>query len=158
MGQTNQSSVSLEARGLKLAIIVSRYNPSICQGLLQGALQALQECGIAEAEVQIEQVPGAFEIPLTAQWLARTQNFDGLLCLGTVIRGGTPHFEYVCEAVTQGLNQVMLEESIPLGFGILTTDTLRQAEERSAPNENNKGRETARTVIEMVLLKKKIAG
>ncbi|MCP5467967.1 MAG: 6,7-dimethyl-8-ribityllumazine synthase [Deltaproteobacteria bacterium] len=156
MGQKDSSLLSLDAQGLKLAIVVSRYNPQVCEGLLQAALQTLEECGLKKEEVDIKHVPGAFEIPLAAQWLVETHNYHGVICLGAVIRGGTPHFDYVCEAVTHGLNQVMLKTSTPIGFGILTTNNDEEAIERSSDNENNKGRETARTVVEMALLKREL--
>lgn len=155
MGTSGKTQTELNAQGLQIAIVVSRYNPDICQGLLQGALTELKKLGLANPEQHVTQVPGAFELPLAAQWYSQ-QGFDGVICLGTVIRGDTAHFDYVCQGVTQGLQQAILQSNTPMAFGVLTTDTLAQAQERSADNEHNKGLEAARTVVEMIQLRKKI--
>lgn len=152
MGSTQNNTQTLDAKGLKLAILAARYNPKIMEGLLSGALGELKNLGLAEAEITVFRVPGAFELPYLAKKLASSGNWDGLICLGTVIQGETKHFDYVCEGVTQGIMQAMLETLTPIAFGILTTDNESQAEARSSNDEHNKGREAARTVVEMVKL------
>ncbi len=143
-------------KNLKLAIVVSRFNERICEGLLSGALRALKEAGISESCVQVVRVPGAFEIPLAAQHWARKKKVDGLICLGAVIRGDTPHFEYVSQAVTDGVLRVGLDTGVPCIFGVITVNTLDQALARSSDNEYNKGREAAAAVLEMIeILKNK---
>jgi len=156
MGKTELSLKDLDARGLRVAVVAARYNPKVADGLLKGALVALQELGLSETEVEIYRVPGAFELPLLAQEIAKTGKIDAIVCLGVVIRGDTSHFDYVCEGVTQGLMQAMLKAGIPMAFGVLTTDNEAQALARSAADGHNKGREAALTAVEMALLKKRI--
>lgn len=156
MGKTELSLKDLNARGLRIAAIASRYNPKVADGLLKGALLALQELGLSETEIEIYRVPGAFELPLFAQQLAQTGNFDAVVCLGVVIRGDTAHFDYVCEGVTQGLMQATLKTGVPMAFGVLTTDNEAQALARSGDDPHNKGREAALTAVEMALLGKKV--
>lgn len=133
-----------------LAIVVSKFNQPVCDGLLKGAQDLLSEAGLPEEKVHIVSVPGAFEIPLAAARLAESKKYAGLICLGAVIRGETPHFDYVCRGVTDGLMRVMLDYHLPVGFGIITTNNEAQALERSNDDEFNKGYETAKTVLEMI--------
>lgn len=141
-----EKSKSLKAK--RVAVVASRFNENICEGLLSGALGLLTEVQVGT--VKIVRVPGAFEMPLAAQKLARTKKYAGIVCLGAVIRGDTAHFDYVCKAVTEGLLRVMLDESLPVGFGVITVDTMAQALERSRPDEFNKGRDAAQAVVEMI--------
>jgi 6,7-dimethyl-8-ribityllumazine synthase len=138
--------------GLRIGLVVARFNAFVTEGLLAGALAALREADVADGDVTIVRVPGAFEVPLAARALADSGKVDGIVCLGAVIRGDTPHFDFVAGAATDGLRTMMLERGLPIGFGILTTDTVEQALERSAEGEGNKGAEAARTVIEMASL------
>jgi 6,7-dimethyl-8-ribityllumazine synthase len=146
----------LEAKGFRFAIVVSRFNSFISERLLEGALDALKRHGATENMMQIFKVPGSFEIPLVAKKLAKRKDVDGIICLGAVIKGGTPHFHYVASEVTKGIAQVSLESEKPIGFGILTTESVEQAIERAGTKAGNKGFDAAMTVIEMVnLLKEK---
>lgn len=142
-------------RGLRIGIIASRFNAVIVDGLLSGALEALSESGVRPSDIQVAHVPGAFEIPLAAKKMAVSGRFQAIICLGAVIRGGTPHFEYVCRGVTDGVMRVGLEVGIPVLFGVLTTDTVEQALERSR-GDANKGREAARAAVAMVTLLRKM--
>jgi 6,7-dimethyl-8-ribityllumazine synthase len=146
----------LEAAGMKLGIIVSRFNQFITEKLLTGALDAIKSNGASEDDVTVVRVPGAFEIPLMAEKLAGSGRFDGLICLGAVIRGDTPHFEYVSDAVTRGLGEAISRYGIPIGFGVLTTNNVEQAMERSGAKDANKGYEAALTTIEMISLTRQI--
>jgi 6,7-dimethyl-8-ribityllumazine synthase len=139
-----------EARGLKVGIVVSRFNQFITEKLLDGALEALRSHGAEEDAITVARVPGAFEIPLAAERMAAGGNYDALICLGAVIRGDTPHFEYVSDAVTRGTLAVMRQYQIPLGFGVLTTNDSQQAMDRSGIRDANKGYEAALTALEMV--------
>lgn len=125
-----------------LAIVVSEFNDDICSGLLEGALSSLEELGINRGRVDVHHVAGAFEIPLMAQMALKKDRISGVLALGCVIRGDTPHFDYVCQAVTDGCLQVQLKMEKPIAFGVITTDTKEQAIERSSNNSFNKGRES----------------
>uniref|UniRef100_A0A7C4JT37 6,7-dimethyl-8-ribityllumazine synthase n=1 Tax=Thermodesulfobacterium geofontis TaxID=1295609 RepID=A0A7C4JT37_9BACT len=146
-----------EGEGVKIGIVVSRFNIFITQKLLEGALDTLRRHKVSEENIYITWVPGAFEIPLIAKKLAETKKFDAILCLGTIIRGATPHFEYIAAETSKGIAQVMLETGIPVIFGILTTDTIEQAIERAGTKAGNKGAEAALAALEMVNLIKKIA-
>lgn len=146
------STESVEARGLRFAVAVSRYNAEVTEALLHGALAALREAGAREDDIHVARVPGAFELPLSLQAMLRANRYDAAIALGCVLRGGTPHFEYVCQAATHGLMRVGLDEGIPVGFGLLTVDTQEQALERARPDETNKGREAALTAAEMARL------
>jgi 6,7-dimethyl-8-ribityllumazine synthase len=137
-----------DGRGVRIGVVVARFNAFITERLLAGALRALRRAGVADADVTVVRVPGAFEIPLAAKSLAST-GVDAVVCLGAVIRGDTPHFDYVSKAVTDGVRQVMLESGVPLAFGVLTTNTVEQAVERSAEDEGNKGAEAVTTALEM---------
>jgi 6,7-dimethyl-8-ribityllumazine synthase len=140
----------LDARGIKIGIIVSRFNHFITEKLLDGALEGLKSHGSEEDDVTVIRVPGAFEIPLLADRMAASGKYDALVCLGAVIRGDTPHFEYVSEAVTRGIGAAIAKYRIPMGFGILTTNNVEQAMERSGSKDANKGYEAALTALEMV--------
>lgn len=147
---------NLQAKGLKFAIIVSRFNDFISERLLGGALDALVRSGALEADIQVVKVPGAWEIPLTAKRLAEKQTCDAIVCLGAVIRGNTPHFEYVSAEVSKGIAAVSLEHGIPVTFGVLTTDNIEQAIERAGSKAGNKGWDAAQAAIEMANLMKKL--
>ena len=140
---------------LKVAIVVSRFNSFITERLLEGALDGLKRHGVKNKNIEIYRVPGAFEIPLIAKKLA-SKDYDGVICLGAVIRGATPHFDYVANEVAKGIAQVSLEKEVPVIFGILTTDTIEQAIERAGTKSGNKGFDAALTLIETVNLIKNI--
>lgn len=142
----------LIAQGLRFGIIVGRFNEFIGGKLLSGALDGLKRHGVEEDDIEIAWVPGAFEIPLIAKKMAYSKKYDGVICLGAVIRGSTPHFEYVSSEVTKGVAHVSLESGIPVIFGVLTTDTIEQAIERAGTKAGNKGFEAAVTAIEMANL------
>ncbi len=154
MGKTQIQTGQLNARELRIAIVVSRYNPRVCEGLLEGALEQLQKMGLSPEKIPVFQVPGCFELPFLAKELARSKKYDALICLGAVIRGETSHYDYVCMGVTEGLMMAMLDTQIPMAFGVLTTDNESQALARAGKDEHNKGVEAARTAVEMALLKK----
>ncbi|ABB31858.1 6,7-dimethyl-8-ribityllumazine synthase [Geobacter hydrogenophilus] len=140
----------LDATGLKFGIIVGRFNSFIGERLLEGALDALVRNGADEATIDVARVPGAFEIPLTAKKMAQTGSYDAIICLGAVIRGSTPHFDYVAAEVSKGVAHVSLETGVPVSFGVLTTDTIEQAVERAGTKAGNKGFDAAMTAIETV--------
>lgn len=142
----------LVAQGLKFGIIVGRFNEFIGGKLLGGALDALKRHGVEESEIEIAWVPGAFEIPLTAKKMAKSKKYDAVICLGAVIRGATPHFDYVSSEVSKGIANVSLETEVPVIFGVLTTDTIEQAIERAGTKAGNKGYDAAVTAIEMANL------
>lgn len=133
-------------------IVTTRWNTVIVDGLLRGARQALNNAGITGDQIHVVQVPGAFEIPLACQAAATREDCDAVIALGAVIRGGTPHFEYVAGECTRGIGQVALQTGKPVAFGVLTVDSLEQALERSADDEENKGAEAAMSAVEMVSL------
>jgi len=138
----------LTAEGLRFGIVVGRFNSFIGERLLEGALDALLRHGADDAQITVVRIPGAFEIPLTAKKLAETGKFDALICLGAVIRGSTPHFDYVSSEVSKGIAHVSLDSGIPVAFGVLTTDTIEQAIERAGTKAGNKGFDAAMTAIE----------
>ncbi|TSK08476.1 MAG: 6,7-dimethyl-8-ribityllumazine synthase [Geobacter sp.] len=138
----------LTAEGLRFGIVVGRFNSFIGERLLEGALDALVRHGADDQQITVARVPGAFEIPLTAKKMAETGKYDALICLGAVIRGSTPHFDYVCAEVSKGVAHVSLDAGIPVAFGVLTTDTIEQAIERAGTKAGNKGFDAAMTVIE----------
>ena len=146
----------LEAKGLKFGIVVSRFNSFISERLLEGAVDALVRHGADDSDIHVARVPGAFEIPLAAKKLAGSGRYDAVICLGAVIRGSTPHFDYVASEVSKGVASVSLESSIPIAFGVLTTDTIEQAVERAGTKAGNKGFEASVTAIETVNLLKAI--
>jgi len=139
----------VEAQGLRIGIIVSRFNGFITEKLLEGALDGVRSHGGQEQDITVVRVPGAFEIPLVAERMAAYGQYDALICLGAVIRGDTPHFEYVADAVTRGIGQTIWKYRIPVGFGVLTTNDVQQAMDRSGSKDGNKGYEAALTAIEM---------
>ena len=140
------------AEGARFAIVVSRFNSFVVENLLTGAMDALTRHGVARSDVTIVRVPGAWEIPLTAQRLAASGRFDAIVAVGAVIRGGTPHFEYVAGETVKGLAQVTLAHGVPIGFGVLTVDSIEQAIERAGTKAGNKGAEAALSALEMVSL------
>jgi 6,7-dimethyl-8-ribityllumazine synthase len=144
----------LIAKGFRFAIVVSRFNSFITERLLEGAFDALKRHGADEGSIDVYKVPGAFEIPLTAKLLARKKNIDAVICLGAVIRGATPHFEYVAAEVSKGIAQTSLEEGKPVAFGIITGESLEQAIERAGTKAGNKGYDAAMSAVEMVNLLK----
>ncbi len=141
---------------LKFGIVVGRFNEFIGSKLLSGALDALKRHGASNEDIDVAWVPGAFEIPLVAKKMAKTEKYDAIICLGAVIRGATPHFDYVSNEVTKGIANVSLDTELPIIFGILTTDTIEQAIERAGTKSGNKGYDAAITAIEMANLLKKI--
>jgi len=145
------------AKGMKFGIAASRFNDFICGRLIDGAMDALIRAGAEEKDIQIFKVPGAFELPLMAKKLAKTNRFDAVICLGAVIRGATPHFEYISSEVSKGIANVGLDTEIPIAFGVLTTDTIEQAIERAGTKAGNKGWDAAMTAIEMVDVLKKVS-
>ena len=142
----------LLGEGLKFGIVVARFNDFITNKLLEGAQDTLLRHGVNEEDVEVTWVPGSFEIPLVAQKLANTKRYDAVICLGAVIRGGTPHFEYVASEVTKGIAQVGLNTGLPVIYGVITADTLEQAIERAGTKQGNEGSKAAITAIEMVNL------
>ncbi|GAB2190428.1 6,7-dimethyl-8-ribityllumazine synthase [Sessilibacter sp. MAH1] len=140
----------------KYALIVSRWNSFVVESLKAGALDALNRHGVDKENITIYYVPGAFEFPLMAQKIADSEKFDAIIALGAVIRGGTPHFDYVAGECTKGLAQVSLSSSIPVSFGVLTVDSIEQAIERSGTKAGNKGEEAALTALEMVSVLAKV--
>jgi 6,7-dimethyl-8-ribityllumazine synthase len=156
MGTVSAADQSLAAGDLKVAIIAARYNEQIVGQLLAGARAAWAARGGSEAALRIERVPGAFELPLAARELALSGAFNAVVALGCVIRGETAHFEYVAGECARGLQQVMLQTGVPVSFGVLTTETLQQAEQRAAPGPHNKGAEAIDTAIAMAQLLRRI--
>jgi len=143
---------NLSGQGLKFNLVVGRFNEFIGSKLLDGAKDALVRHGVDESNIDVTWVPGAFEIPLIAKKVANTNNYDGVICLGAVIRGATPHFDYVSNEVTKGIAQVSLESNLPIIYGVLTTDSIEQAIERAGTKAGNKGFDAAVTAIEMANL------
>jgi 6,7-dimethyl-8-ribityllumazine synthase len=147
---------NLDATGLRIGIIVGRFNSFIGERLLEGALDALVRHGADDGQIDVARVPGAFEIPLAAKKLAESRKYDALICLGAVIRGSTPHFDYVASEVSKGVASVSLETGVPVAFGVLTTDSIEQAIERAGTKSGNKGFEAAVTAIETANLLKRL--
>ena len=146
----------LQAKGLKFAIVVSRFNDFITSKLLDGAKDALLRHGAKEDDIDIARVPGSFEIPLIAKKLASKGTYNAIICLGTVIRGATPHFDYVAAEVSKGIATASMETGVPIAFGVITSDTIEQAVERAGTKSGNKGFDAAITAIEMAQLLKKL--
>jgi 6,7-dimethyl-8-ribityllumazine synthase len=144
----------LQAKGLKIGIVVSRFNNFISDRLLEGALDALSRLGAADADISVYKVPGSFEIPVVVKKLARSKKVEGIICLGALIRGDTPHFDYLSAEVTKGIAQIAIDEGIPCAFGILTVDTIEQGIERAGTKSGNKGWDAAFSVVEMLNLLK----
>ena len=146
----------LSIRGARIALLVSRFNSFVVESLLAGAIDTLRRHGAESADLQIVRVPGAFEMPLAAQRLAATRRYDAIIALGAVIRGGTPHFEYVAGECTKGLASVSMQHDVPIAFGVLTVDSIEQAIERAGTKAGNKGDEAALSAIEMINLLREI--
>ncbi|HEX9902293.1 MAG TPA: 6,7-dimethyl-8-ribityllumazine synthase [Acidobacteriota bacterium] len=147
----------LQAKGLKIGIVVSRFNSFLTDRLLEGALDALDKLGAEPADIAVYKVPGSFEIPVVAKKLAKSKKVNGIVCLGALVRGDTPHFDYLSAEVTKGLAQLAMEEAIPVAFGILTVDTVEQGIERAGTKSGNKGWDAAFSLVETLNLLK-IAG
>jgi 6,7-dimethyl-8-ribityllumazine synthase len=142
----------LNAEGKKFAIVASRYNDFITEKLVSGALDALNRCGARDQDIEVVKVPGAFEIPLVAQRVAQAKRFDAVICLGTVIRGATPHFDFVAAESSKGIAAVMMATGLPVIFGVITVDTIEQAIERAGTKLDNKGFSAAMAAVEMANL------
>jgi 6,7-dimethyl-8-ribityllumazine synthase len=146
-----------DGAGLRVAVVVARWNGFITRKLLEGAVSTLRECGLAESDITVAWVPGSFEVPTAAKWAAESGRFDAVICLGCVIRGETAHFEYVAGGAAEGILDVSLKTGVPVIFGVLTTENVEQAQERCGGKEGHKGEESARTAIEMVRLRQSLA-
>ncbi len=146
----------LTAKGMRIGIIAARFNEFITSKLISGALDTLRRHGAEEDNITLAWVPGAFEIPLVAKKMAQSGKYDGLICLGAVIRGATSHYDYVCNEASKGIAMVNMETGIPTGFGVLTTENIEQAVERAGTKAGNKGSDTAMAVMEMVNLTKQL--
>ena len=156
MNEINILEGQLTGVNKKFAIVLSRFNSIFTERLLEGALDCLKRHGVNDSDITVARVPGAFEIPIICQKLAKTGRFDGIIALGAVIRGDTPHCDYVAAEVSKGIAAVSLSSNTPIAFGVLTTDTIEQAEARSGSKGGNKGFDAAMTVLEMVSLADKI--
>ncbi len=143
---------SLQGAGKKLGIVVARFNSFIAEKLLEGAIDSLVRSGVNDDDIDVARVPGAFEIPLVAQKMARSGRYDAIIVLGAVIRGATPHFDYVAGEVAKGTAQVMLDSGVPVLFGVLTTESIEQAVERAGTKAGNKGSDVAVAALEMINL------
>ena len=146
----------LQAKGLKFGIVMSRFNDFITSKLLEGAVDALVRHGAKEDDIDIMKVPGSFEIPMIAKRMALKGVYNAIICIGTVIRGSTPHFEYIAAEVSKGIATASMETGVPIAFGVITSDTIEQAVERAGTKNGNKGWDAAITAIEMAQLLKKI--
>lgn len=144
------------AEGGKFALLVARFNSFVVESLVEGAIDALKRHGVKEEDIEIVRVPGAFEMPVAAQRMAGAKKYDAIVALGAVIRGGTPHFEYVAGECVKGLSQVSLNSGLPISFGVLTVDSIEQAIERAGTKAGNKGAEAALGALEMVNVLKQI--
>ncbi|MEW6368478.1 MAG: 6,7-dimethyl-8-ribityllumazine synthase [Acidobacteriota bacterium] len=152
MGQTIEGV--LQSSGLRFAIVVGRFNDFVVARLLDGARDALLRTGAAEKDITVVRVPGSFEMPMVANQLAHSGEYDAIICVGAVIRGETPHFEYVAAEVSKGIAQVMLQTGVPVAFGVITADNLEQAIDRAGAKGGNKGFDAAMTAVEMASLAK----
>lgn len=150
MNQVKTIAGQLDAKGLKVAIVATRFNDFIVDRLVGGALDYLERHGLDPADITLVRIPGAFELPLLCQKLADARKYDGILALGAVIRGGTPHFDYVCAEASKGIAQAMLGSGTPIGFGLLTCDSIEQAIERAGSKGGNKGVEAAAAMLETI--------
>jgi 6,7-dimethyl-8-ribityllumazine synthase len=148
----------LNGQGFRFAIVASRWNDFISSRLVEGALDALERLGADEKQVEVFRVPGAFEIPLLALRLAESEKFDAIICIGTIIRGQTPHFEYIAGEVTRGIGEAGLQTGVPVVYGVVTADTVDQAIDRAGVKLGNKGFEAATTAVELVNLYKTVKG
>lgn len=156
MGKIYQGGLS--GQGLKIGLVVSRFNSFITARLLEGAKEALARHGVDDGDVDVAHVPGSFELPLVAKKMAQRGLYDAVICLGAVIKGETPHFEYVASAASQGIVQAELDTGVPIIFGVITADTLEQAIERAGAKAGNKGYEAAVSAIDMANLAKALEG
>jgi len=147
--------ISAALRGKGIAIVVSSWNDDVTGALQAGALEGLAAAGVSRLDIQVHQVPGSFELPLAAKWMAAKKDIEAVICLGCVIQGETRHFEFICEAVARGIMEVGLEEEKPVIFGVLTTDTKQQALDRAGGKYGNKGEEAAQSALQMLALKYK---
>ena len=147
---------NLSAKGLKFALLVSRFNDFISDRLLDGALDTLLRSGAADAAIEIVKVPGSFEMPVVAKALAESGKYDAVVCLGCIIRGSTPHFDYVASEAAKGIARVSLDAGLPVSFGVITADSIEQAIERAGTKSGNKGRDAALSAIEMANLLKTV--
>jgi 6,7-dimethyl-8-ribityllumazine synthase len=146
----------LNSSGMRFAIVASRFNDFVTSRLLGGALDALERTGAAESDITVVRVPGSFEIPLAAKKLVQTKKYDAVICLGTLIRGETPHFDYLSSEVTKGIGSVALESGTPVAYGVLTADSVEQAIDRAGMKSGNKGFEAALSAVEMASLLKQL--
>jgi 6,7-dimethyl-8-ribityllumazine synthase len=146
----------LNSSGMRFAIVASRFNDFVTSRLLGGALDALERTGAAESDITVVRVPGSFEIPLAAKKLVQTKKYDAVICLGTLIRGETPHFDYISSEVTKGIGSVALESGTPVAYGVLTADSVEQAIDRAGMKSGNKGFEAALSAVEMASLLKQL--
>src|SRR3989304_2082342 len=147
---------NLLGKGLKFGLVVARFNEFFTRKLLEGAQDALVRHGVNEGDIDIAWVPGSFEIPLIAKKMAESKKYDAIICLGTIIRGGTPHFEYIAAEVSKGIARISQDSGLPVSFGVITADTLEQAIERAGTKQGNKGFDAAVDAIEMATLLKGI--
>lgn len=150
-GRTGRS-----ATGLQIGIVAAKFNKQITSRLLDACVATLIDHGVRTGDLEIVRVPGAFEIPLVARTMARANRFDAVICLGAVIRGDTPHFDYICSEVSRGIGQAAMETEVPIIFGVLTTETVAQAEERADPKRFNRGGAAAQSAIEMVKVMQRV--
>jgi 6,7-dimethyl-8-ribityllumazine synthase len=149
---------SQDATGLRFGIVVAKFNKFVTSKLLSSCVEKLTKQGVKADDIEVVRVPGAFEIPLLARTLAKTARFDAVICLGAVIRGGTPHFDYISAETSRGIGQAGLETGVPIIFGVLTTDTVAQAIERAEPAKFNRGGEAAKSAIEMATIMRIMEG
>ncbi len=147
---------SHDATGMRFGLVVAKFNKFVTSKLLSSCLDGLTKHGVKDRDIEVVRVPGAFEIPLVAKTLAKSGRFDAVICLGAVIRGGTPHFDYICNEASRGIGQASLETGVPLIFGVLTTETVAQAIERADPAKFNRGGEAAKSAIEMASVIKQL--
>lgn len=148
--------VRRSAAGIKFGIVAAKFNQRVTGMLLRACVDALESHGVGSDAIHVVRVPGAFEIPLVAQTMAKSGHLDAVICLGAVIRGDTPHFDYICSEVSRGIGQVALDSGIPIIFGVLTTETVAQAEERADPKKFNRGGDAAKSAIEMVQVMRRL--
>lgn len=152
----NLIKADLTAKGKKFAVVISRFNEFISSNLLSGCTDTLARHGVQDSGIDVAWVPGAFEIPFAALKMAKSKKYDAVICLGTVIRGSTPHFEFVASEAAKGVAKISLDTAVPCIFGVITADTLEQAIERAGTKDGNKGRDAALSAIEMANLSEKI--
>lgn len=157
-GRKRSPDAPLDASGMSFGIVAAEFNAEITEALLDGARKCFAEHGVTDDSLGVAWVPGAFELALGAQMLIGSGSYDGIVALGCVVRGGTPHFDYVCQAATYGLQRVALDTGVPVAFGVLTTDDFEQAQARAGGAEGNKGYDAAQSVMQMALLRRDVSG